>query len=275
VRLNTFLIENSQDEDSSGGSTVENNLELLKQMTFYSTTYECLRSFILRYFGETSPNYCGNCSNCTTHFETFDITIEAQKIISCVLRIIQQGRCFGKSMIVNILRGSKNAKLIEAGMDSLSTYGIMAEHSAQRVRTILDYLIEQNYLSLDTGEFPVVRHTSRCAPVLRGEEPVTMMLPKEPEKKEKSAAPGSSIGDAPVDEILFFKLKMLRNSLANEARVPSYIIFADAALRDMCRKRPQTSREFLEVSGVGQVKMEKYGAFFTKMIRDYIEETGL
>ncbi|MDR1748412.1 MAG: DNA helicase RecQ [Spirochaetaceae bacterium] len=270
VRLNKFLIENSQEESDSGGNTTENNLELLKQMTFYCTTSGCLRSFILRYFGETAPHYCGHCSNCTTLFETCDITIDAQKIISCVYRIARQGRSFGKIMIVNILKGSKNAKLIEAGMDNLSTYGIMAEQSAQRIRSILDYLIEQNYLSLDTGEYPVVRHTPRSAAVLRSEEAITMMLPREPEHREKPAV----FTEAPADEKLFLKLKKLRNTLAQDAHVPAYIVFADSALRDMCRKLPQTSREFLEVSGVGRVKMEQYGEFFTKAIREYVAENG-
>ncbi|MDR1950056.1 MAG: RecQ family ATP-dependent DNA helicase, partial [Spirochaetaceae bacterium] len=128
VRLNTFLITSTQEEEGEKDpALVKHNLELLKQMTWYATTSDCLRSRLLSYFGETAPHYCGNCSNCNTGFENTDITLPARKILSCVYRIEQLGRRFGKNMVINVLRGAKTEKIREAGLDRLSTYGIMAD----------------------------------------------------------------------------------------------------------------------------------------------------
>jgi ATP-dependent DNA helicase RecQ len=235
-------------------------------MTWYAATSDCLRGYILKYFGESSPHYCGKCSNCTTVFENIDITLPAQKIISCVYRIERQGRSFGKNMVVNILRGSKSEKIKSFGLDKLSTYGIMADTDARRIRTILDYLIEKDYLTAEGDEYPVVRSSSRSGEIIFEKKSLSMMLAKEV-KKDKQAAPPEAVRE--FDESLFVKLKDLRTRLAQEARVPSYIIFSDAALRDMCRKRPVSKELFLEVSGVGRVKMEKYGDDFTRLIQEH------
>jgi ATP-dependent DNA helicase RecQ len=122
VRINTFLINNGGDESERDEGRIKHNLELLKYMTFYATGADCLRSRLLSYFGESAPHYCGNCSNCNTLFESADITLEAQKIISCVYRLKQRGRRFGKTMVADILRGSRTEKILSLGLDSLSTY---------------------------------------------------------------------------------------------------------------------------------------------------------
>jgi ATP-dependent DNA helicase RecQ len=301
VRINTFLITNGQGEDAEGdeGQT-EHNLELLKQMTFYATSSDCLRSRLLAYFGEKSPAYCGNCSNCKTMFESADITLEALKIISCVYRLKERGRNYGKIMIIDILRGSKTNKIVSQGLDSLSTYGIMADTDAHRIRSILDYLISQGYLRVESGEYPVVDLCDKAREIIVEKRSLTMMLPgaapaskdtpfqgelpdEAPEERfrdrartfavtktyGKSKTTGTS-ADIPVDESLLTKLRDLRRELAQAAHVPAYIVFSDAALRDMCRKQPTTKAAFLNVSGVGEVKMEKYGEIFTRLIGEYV-----
>jgi ATP-dependent DNA helicase RecQ len=285
VNINKFLIERSESPMMHGESSADeqlspallaeikrNNLELLKQMTFYSTTTDCLRSFILRYFGDAAPHYCGRCSNCLTQFEKSDITVEAQKIVSCVYRIEQLGaqehtpRAFGKAVIADILHGSKSAKLHDAKLDTLSTYGIMADTGVRRIRAILDSLLERGYLA--EGEYQTVRWTEKSREALARGARIEMMLHKE-EDQSAVREKYHITEDADIDEALLSRLKSLRNRLAKNARVPSYIVFSDATLRDMCRKRPQTPERFLEVSGVGQVKLEKYGALFIEEIGEH------
>jgi ATP-dependent DNA helicase RecQ len=266
VRINKFLITRAgEEEEIRDEEQVRHNLELLKHITYYATTDDCLRAHILGYFGESPPHYCGNCSNCNTRFEKSDITIAAQKILSCVYRLEQRGRHYGKLMTVNILRGSRAEKLLRDGLDSLSTYGIMADTDAHRIRTILDRLVDQEYLCLEGDEYPVLRLGRRWEEILREKRSLTMMLPRE--RAPKASGPPEESGD--IDGELLTRLKELRNRLAQEGRVPAYIIFSDASLRDMCRKQPETPEAFLTVLGVGQVKMEKYAAPFTRIIAEY------
>jgi ATP-dependent DNA helicase RecQ len=271
VRINSFLISND-DEGQKDEAQIARNLELLKAMTFYATGSDCLRSRLLGYFGEAAPHYCGHCSNCNTTFETVDITIPAQKIISCVYRIEQQNRRFGKAMVVNILRGSKNEKIRSLGLDSLSTYGIMADTDAHRIRTILDYLVDQRYLAVTGDEYPVLSLTESSREIIVEKKSLSIMLPKELKPSPRpETLPEAAV--VPLDEALLAKLRELRTRLAQEARLPSYIIFSDAALRDMCRKLPTTPEQFLGVSGVGMIKMEKYGAAFTALIQKHRSAT--
>jgi ATP-dependent DNA helicase RecQ len=305
VRISQFLITSSQEEGGKAGEAlVAHNLELLKRMTFYATGTGCLRSRLLRYFGEDAPPYCGNCSNCNTLFESADISLEARKIISCVLRLKQRGRNFGKTMIIDILRGGKNEKIGAAGLDSLSTYGIMAGVEARRIRAVMDYLIQKDYLVLEGDEYPVVKEGRRWQEIIIDKQPLSMMLAKESpgRRNELSSAPqgappgaagkpepragkpepeqsektGHAEKPAPPllsesDEALMTKLKELRKTLAREAAVPAYIIFSDASLRDMCLKKPPALSAFENINGVGKVKLLRYGEAFTALIRDHLE----
>jgi ATP-dependent DNA helicase RecQ len=143
VRINQYLISHDEEGETADTALQAHNLELLKQMTYYAASGDCLRRRLLGYFGEQSKTNCDNCSNCRTEYADTDITAEAQKIISCVYRLKQRNRKFGKTMITDILRGSKNEKIMKAGLDSLSTWGLMTDISAARIRLILDYLINK------------------------------------------------------------------------------------------------------------------------------------
>ena len=206
----------------------------------------------------------GNCSNCNTTFETVDITQEAQKIISCVFRMSKMNRSYGKLMIVEVLRGSTNEKIKRLGLDALSTYNIMSDVPSRRLHKIVDYLVDYEYLATSMDEFPVIELTGKSGEVIKQRNPVFMKLPKEVvkttsepqkgKKGKKSKKGKSGQMHSATDDPLYDKLRDLRTKLAAEQRVPAYIIFSDASLRDMCTKQPTTLDAFLDVSGVGDRK---------------------
>lgn len=273
VRLNQFLIENSNDEnDELDPDALERkkikDRERLKAITYYCTTGDCLREYILRYFGESAPHFCGNCSNCNSNFELTDITIDAQKIVSCVYRIEQRGKSFGKAMLADILHGSKNERIMRFNMDTISTYGIMSEIPVHKIRVIIDHLIEYGYLELTSEEYSVVRTVKKSLEIVHDKKPLQMRLVKEAEKVVSSKKEVVHV----ENEELFSELKRLRTKLAEEAHVPAYIIFSDATLHDMCEKLPTSNDELLTVSGVGKVKQERYGWLFINAILKYQNE---
>ncbi len=268
VRTNQFLIENSEPNpelsDEQQKAVRELEYDRLKYMTFYCTTNDCLRSFILKYFGEKQRSYCGKCSNCLTRYETIDATIDAQKILSCIIR---SGQRYGIKMIIDILRGSKNERLLRFGLDKLTTYGIMKETSEKTIRSIMICLEEQGYIMNTAGEYPIVKVTSASNDILRGNAGFEIKIAKEKQPSKKK----SVVEDHSVDSGLLEKLKALRRELADKDNVPAYIIFSNAALIDMCQKLPTAPEEFLEVSGVGKKKLELYGEQFLKVIKEYVE----
>ena len=274
VNLNRFMIDKSLDENPDltadmRAMLLKRDMDRLRDMTFYCGTCDCLRGFILKYFGEKPPVFCGHCSNCCTSFETADVTVEAKKIISCVYRVYNMnGRRVGKSTIADILSGSASEKMKTGGYDGLTTYGIMSDVPMHRIRLIMDHLIEKGYLAVTYGEYPVVTATEKTASVIKDGTVIEMKLPRE----KKRIAPKLVKEEVPVDPVLYAKLKELRKELASKARVPAYVIFTDASLRDMCRKLPKNRQEFLGVSGVGASKAEKYGDKFVNMISAFLNE---
>ena len=255
----------------------ERDAERLRQMVFYATTTECLRAHILRYFGEEAPAYCGNCGNCLTDFEEVDATTDALKIVSCVARIAQRERAVGASMIVDVLRGSRGEKVLSRGFDTLSTYGIMADASATRVRAILDELVFLGVLARTGGDYPTIGLTEESGPFLRREgrweDPLVLKIAKgTPRAPRVPTAPAKTRAATDVSELdaagqeLYARLTTLRGELAREQGVPAYFIFSNATLVDMCAKRPRTLEEFLGVSGVGAKKAQSYGEIFLEAI---------
>ncbi len=274
VHTNQFLIEKSEinPELTQNMQSIikERDYERLKKMTFYSTTNACLRNFILDYFGERSSNYCGNCSNCLTQFEEIDITLDAQKILSCIKRT---GERYGKKMICDVLRGSKNEKILRLGLEAQSTYGLMKAQREQQVREMIDFLEFEGYITSVGSEYPTLALAPRAKDILFGNQKLVMKIskPKElVERKAKREKKQKSSGAE--DNNLFAELKTLRKILADEKNVPAYIVFSDAALSDMCKKCPKTESEFLEVSGVGNAKLEMYGKAFIDLINQYCSE---
>lgn len=275
VKTNEFLIKNSVEagdelEDSQKNDIVQHNLELLKKMTFYCKTNDCLRAYIMNYFGERGAQFCGNCSNCNTKFHEIEITEDAQKILSCVYRLENMGRRFGKTMIAGILQGSKNEKILRWNLQKMSTYGIMQGYTMRKLRGIIDFLIQEGYLGETDEEYPVLHTVAQSAEVIRKNIQVLMKTPKE----EKRTSNVFETMDEAMDAGLLIALKEVRSGLAQKARVPAYIIFSDASLKDMCTRLPTTREEFLDVAGVGEVKLEKYGDTFLKIIQQFVKEDG-
>ena len=264
VRLNRFMIENSEGNDEL---TIEENeqirerdFERLKYMTFYSTTNDCLRGFILRYFGGEKKVYCGKCSNCLSVHKLVDVTIDAQKIMSCIART---GQRYGKTLICDVLKGSKSEKILKAELNNQSTYGIMKEVTARHIFGTIDFLAEKEYISSD-NETEVLKLLPKSRDVLFGRERLVMKKVENSEKVVKTHRP-----EVPVNSELLDALKALRKGIASKKSVPAYVIFTDATLIDMCKKCPETPDEMLEVSGVGRTKLEKFGKQFLEEIAKF------
>lgn len=264
VRLNRFMIENSEGNDEL---TIEENeqirerdFERLKYMTFYSTTNDCLRGFILRYFGGEKKAYCGKCSNCLSVHKLVDVTIDAQKIMSCIART---GQRYGKPVICDVLKGSKSEKILKAELNNQSTYGIMKEVTARHIFGTIDFLAEKEYISSD-NETEVLKLLPKSRDVLFGRERLVMKKVENSEKVVKTHRP-----EVPVNSDLLDALKALRKGIASKKSVPAYVIFTDATLIDMCKKCPETPDEMLEVSGVGRTKLDKFGKQFLEEIAKF------
>ncbi|GHU54421.1 ATP-dependent DNA helicase RecQ [Clostridia bacterium] len=259
VRTNIFLIENGNDMAEVEEWVKDRERAKLKNMISYCHTNECLRAYILKYFGEKAKGFCGNCSNCTGKSEEVDITIEAQKILSCV---IKSGERYGAGVIIDILLGNKTEKVAFNRLDTLSTFGI-SESSDKTIREIINFLTADGYLSVAEGQYPILRRGAKYKEVLQKDAILTMKLTK---RETASRKPNNKVSTA--NKGLLEKLKKLRLEIANEQNLPAYIVFADSALTDMCLKLPANEEEFLLVSGVGQVKLERYGRRFIAAIND-------
>ena len=268
VRTNMWLIENGRDveeveDEAMREQILERDRIKLKEMTFYCATNDCLREYILRYFSEVSKNFCGNCGNCNTNFETVDITVTTQKILSCVVRMRER---YGINMIINTLRGSKSEKITSLGLDKLSTYGI-CEERVERLRAIINHLILSGYLIKTDEKYPIIKLGALANEVLNGDVTVSMKLSKE--REPTPSKPKKSKEKVPVDKQLFEILRSVRAEIAKEQSLPAFVIFHDSTLTDMCAKLPKTEEEFLEVSGVGKVKAERYGERFLDAINGH------
>lgn len=276
VVTNRFLIENSNDNPDLDDEELEllrkKDLRRLKIMTDYCNTDKCLRGYILNYFGENKDCTCGNCSNCSGEFVEQDITVEAQKILSCIYRLHQRNLKFGGAVVSQILRGADNAKIKQFRLSTLSTYGIMKDCTDVKIRQIIRHLTASGYIC--EGDYQTLCLTRKSAEILMEKKPLTMRLPKKAERRDKAISAKSTAKSeiSVFDKALFDRLRELRSKLAAEISMPAYIVFSDASLRDMCIKLPKNQSQMLEVSGVGKAKQQRYGKYFVAEILKYLEE---
>lgn len=273
VVTNQLFIDNNRENDQLDELTMEivkeRDRERLKKMTFYCFTNECLRDYILRYFGEYGDNYCGNCSNCLSQFETVDVTESAAAIISCISSCRQR---YGVNVILDTVHGAKTAKILQYHMDENPQYGTLAKIPAYRLRQIVNHLLLGEYLMLTTDGYSIVKLTAKSGQILDGTEQITMKMPKEAEKEAKGRkkAKGSktkAAGLSLADEPMFERLRALRMEIAREEKVPPYLVFSDKTLVHMCAEKPEDKQRMLSVSGVGEYKYDKYGERFLEEIR--------
>ena len=233
--------------------------ERLKHMVFYCRTSDCLRGYMLKYFGDEAEENCGKCSNCLTKFETVDVTIQAQKILSCIIRT---GQKFGAAVISDVLRGKKNEKIKNYELDKQSTFGIMRDAEQTEIRHIIEKLEEQGYIIFVGAGKPIIKVTEMSYPVLKGKAKVKIKKTIKIKYKKKTA-------EQAADSPLFNILKQIRSEIASKKGVPAFLIFSDASLADMCKKLPVTPEEFLSVNGVGENKLNQYGDRFISAISEY------
>ena len=263
VHTQRFFIENNDENDELTDEQREkikkNDYYKLNKMVGYCTSTTCLRNYILNYFGEYHTNDCNNCSACLKEYKLTDVTVDSQKILSCIIKTRQR---YGASTIIDVLAGSKKESIINAGLDEQSTYGIMSKTKKAAISELITKLIDEEYIHQTEGKYPILEVTQKSYPILKGQKSLTMRLAvKEDLHRE--------IQQVEIDRSLFDKLKERRKYLADKASVPPYVIFSDASLRDMCAKLPTSENDFLRISGVGIKKQEKYAKEFIPIIKEY------
>jgi ATP-dependent DNA helicase RecQ len=270
-----FLIENGGNDELSEDEQAavrKRDYKRLQTMIGYCKTSLCLRGYILDYFGQNHDEFCGNCGNCRGEFKIEDITVPAQMILSCVIRVRERlGYYVGKTLITQILRGSGEQRISDLGLDSLSTYSLMNRLPAERINAIIEYLESENYLHTNPAH-STLEPTPESQDVLFRGKKVTMQTrtdrrdeqPKGKRRKKASVSPSGENG-------LLAALKAARTKIAQEENVPAYIVFSNASLADMAEKAPHTMAEFMSVSGVGEVKAARYGKAFLTAISEYEE----
>lgn len=274
VRTNRWFIENGEEnselDEESRKIVKERDLERLKQMTFYCFTSDCLRQYILNYFGEKTTSYCGNCLNCQTQFEEIDSTFEAKTLLRCLASLDWN---YGASTVVDIVHGGKSQKILGKKLDQNPEYGLLKDRTVSRLRQILRELQFREYVEEKGDQYPVICLTPEGKAFMTAEDSLIMKLPKETEKeseakekksKRKKGAVAAQLSEK--DAELFESLRKLRREIASEEKIPPYMVFADKTLAGMCTMRPTTLDEMLEVSGVGEHKLEKYGERFLEKI---------
>ncbi|WP_349672919.1 DNA helicase RecQ [Lacrimispora sp.] len=275
VITNQMFIESNQDNQELDPITrklvEERDRERLKKMTYYCFTNDCLRDYILRYFGEYKENYCGNCSNCLTGFETVDVTDIARAIIGCTESSRQR---YGANVIMDTLHGANTAKIRNYGMNENPHYAVLSKVPVYKLRQVMNHLLLKEYLSVTNDEYAIVKLTQKAGAVLKEEETILMKMAKEEaavsegkesRKTKKSSSPALDLSKA--EEELFETLRTLRLKIAKEEKVPPYIVFSDKTLIHMSVQKPKNREEMLLVSGVGTFKYDKYGERFLEILK--------
>ncbi|MED1202852.1 DNA helicase RecQ [Heyndrickxia acidicola] len=255
VHIQKFLLDQSIMEEERK----ESEYGKLRKMVSYCHTETCFQQFILQYFGEEDAAPCGKCGNCTDKREQVDVTREAQMVFSCIKRMNER---FGKTFITKVLSGSNDQKIKSMGFNSLSTYGIMRDKTQKYINEFIDFLTADGYLVPSDGQFPVLSLTNKAFKVLLSEESVM--------RKEMVRA-----AQLVEDHELFESLRALRKELAENEKIPPYIIFSDQTLREICSLLPSSYSEFLKVKGVGEKKLEQYGQIFLEAIQSYKQQHGI
>ncbi len=294
-----FLIEKSErnpdlDEEQMAAHRAR-ELERLAHMASYATSTDCLRRTILRYFGEDLPamyvdgedtdgevSACGNCSNCREGLRTEDITREAQIILSCIKRTREQ---YGQVLITRIVRGSRSERVLELGLENQTTFGLLKQYNAAYIKRLIARLCELDAIRVVGEDYPILVCGPAADGILFHGEAVSMTVRTDLEResragrrerelsdrleKRRSSRTGPRAGGS--DPALYRALAALRQTLAEAQHVPAFYIFSNATLEDMCVRKPRTRAEFLEVSGVGQAKLEKYADAFLACIASQTE----
>jgi len=272
VHTNQFFIENNRENEELSEIELEQVMakdrERLKKMTYYCYTGDCLREYMLGYFGEPTGGYCGHCGNCLKNFEEVDVTKYARLVLCCVEECRER---YGQTVIIETLRGSKSEKILRYHMNENSYYGTVTDITIERLRRIIKHLLAKGYLNQTDDEYAILKLTERSYEITVKGEQVFLKLPKEKlsastPRITKAQAAKRAASDNPE---LYERLRTLRNETARDLKVPAYVVFADKTLLEMSTYLPVTREEMLDISGVAQAKYEKYGELFMAAIREY------
>ena len=243
----------------------------LQQMLRYCTTSDCLRAYILNYFGEYGRGDCGNCSNCQKEFEELDVTAEALKILECIR---EMGQRFGMNMVVGALRGAETAKLREYNVSRHRMYGALRGWSEEEVRGVIGLLLTEGLLAQTKDKYALLKFTEKTGDLADGERHIVLKRAKQTAGEKEGVRTGAAAGRKSdilnsKGLALFELLRQLRTEIAREENVPPYVVFADKTLMDMCIRLPADKQEMRMVSGVGESRCARYGKRFLDKIRDY------
>ena len=276
VMINRMLLDNkdfSDVEDDDEYLIRQRDIRRLQIMEGYCKTTGCLRNYILEYFGEKISGPCDNCGNCHREYHEADMTAEAKQIVNCVAET--RGR-YGLTIVLGTLMGAKRARLRELGTDKYKSYGVLSDHSEAELRTLISQMIEMGYLYQTQERYSVLR-LGNITPLKDENTHVVIRTyeEKETDKKKKTA---KAVRKRSTDALtsagydLFERLRKLRLEIAKEESMPPYIIFSDKTLIDMCVRKPSNEEEMLDVSGVGENKLKKYGKRFMEEIQNFCRE---
>lgn len=255
MQIRRFFIEQSEGDDDYKKEMYA-KLHAMKQ---YANTGDCLQQFILRYFGQTDSAPCGRCSNCLDDRALVDVTTDAQKVLSCVVRM---HNAYGRGLVAKVLAGAKDQRVLEQHFEQLSTYGLLSSWKQKDVADFIDFLTASGYLAATSGQFPTLGVTELGVAVLKQKAQVQRKMAAKAQKR------------LPLDDDLFQTLRSLRMALAEKQGVPPYIIFSDQTLRELARLQPRTRVDLLQVKGIGQNKLEKYGDAFLDTLNRYLDAQG-
>ncbi|MBD8068516.1 DNA helicase RecQ [Bacillus sp. PS06] len=256
IQLQKFLIEQS----SMNEQTKTFEYKKLQQMIDYCHTDKCLQAYILSYFGDGNETYtCGKCLNCTDQREKLDMTTEALMIFSCIKRMNER---FGKTLVAQVLKGSKNKRITQFDFTKLSTYGLMRNFSEKEIVSMIDFLTAEGYLQMTSGQYPVLMLDKKAYLVFKGD----IQVSRKAQLKQRQIV---------EDNQLFEELRTLRKQISTEENLPPYIIFSDRTLREMSQVCPRNKKEMLEIKGIAEMKFERYGNRFLQAIDLYLENTAV
>jgi len=265
IRTAEFLIQQKVD---ASGAPLENEQRIarqqLRQVLQFADSTECRRAVQLRYFGENFSGPCGACDNCREPKTVEDWTAEAKQFLSCIARLAQRGQRFGAAYIIDILRGARTERVLSGGHDALSVYGIGKHRRVDEWRNLARALLHQGLIDEAQDGYSVLSLNAQSWPVMRGERPVNIARAAKPARRGQDAARVST-----TDDSLFERLRALRKRLADESRLPPYVIFHDSTLREMAEHMPLDLDQFAALPGVGQAKLARYGEQFIAAVREH------
>ena len=269
VRTNEYLITHGEAreglDEAAAERLRERDLQRLRQMTGYCRTRHCLRQYILRYFGQDTPDDCGACYNCLHNFREVEVGREARIIVECVA---ETGQHFGVGVIAETLCGADTDKVRKYHMDRENSYGALRELSQKAVRERIRFLLDEGILALSPGPYPVLQLGERAEDVARNAPALYMRTMEEERPAARLQAPTELEGGQAE---LFQRLRALRARTARRQGVPAYVVFSDRTLRELAAAQPRSMAELRGISGIGEAKAGRYGQAFLREIRDFLE----